>query len=232
MSPTRSSSSSGPRSTSTPRPGPGSTAAASPGGPASTRSGSGASTPTPCSRNGALTRAPTTALPGTARCACSRRTPRRPCSRPPASCWRRSGSSPEPALGDLAFSLTGSSAAPRDRGGWPSSAPRSRTSARSSGRRSRSFRAGLHPDQDDLRDLLRGRAARPGREGRVRVPRGGGPVSEHARRPVPALPRGPRGVRPHRPHLRGPSARVICSATGCSPAPRSRRRSASAPRSG
>ena len=55
-------------------------------------------------------------------------------------------------------------------------------------------RSGLQANQDRQWHLLRIGAAGPRREGRARVPGRGLAVPEHARRPVPALPRGARRV--------------------------------------
>ena len=93
-------------------------------------------------------------------------------------------------------------------------------------------RPGLPADQDRQRHLLRVRAARPRRQGRVRVPGRGLAVPEHARRPLPALPRGARRVRPDRPPLRTTTRAATCSATGCSRGRRSPTPSASTPSDG
>ena len=92
--------------------------------------------------------------------------------------------------------------------------------------------AELQADQGGLGHLLRGRAARSRRQGRLRLPGRGRAVPEHAGRPLPALPRGARGVRSDRPALRRASARLRPERLGL-PAPGLLGgRARSAPRSG
>ena len=78
--------------------------------------------------------------------------------------------------------------------------------ARSGGRQA--ARSGLPRHQDQVRHLLRPRAARARRQGGVRLPRRGRAVHGHARRPLPPLLRGAPGFRADRPPLHRAPART------------------------
>ena len=128
---------------------------------------------------------------------------------------------PDLAPADLSLTLCRRARPERRRArGWRSWRPRARICSTSSGRRSSGCRA---PDcrriKDHVGDLLRGRAARARGQGRVRVPRRGRAVPEHARRP-----RACSSPRPAPPSTGSTASTPIiraatCSATGCSRLP-------------
>ena len=231
-SPTRSSSSSARRSTSTPRRGPGSTAARSPRRAGVNAFGFGGinahAVLEECDRRSDRRR---TAPPwdsevcileaGVGRPSCAERAQRAARAR-----WRARARF---TLADLALhAQPASSGERRRRGGWRSSRPRSTTCATKLAQADReAARPGLRADQDDVAgSTTRREPLGPRGEGRVRVPGRGRAVPEHARRPVPALPRGARRVRPDRPALRRPPARAPAQRLGVPAAGVLRRRSA------
>ena len=184
------------------------------GGPASTPSASAASTPTRCSRSGTGRRPPShRAAVGQRGLHPRGRLRAGAGSRRPASCAAALDAGRAPALADLALH-----ARPRTRPGAPT--PRRLAIVASS---TEDLRQKLGqaieklwstPTAQRIKTMsgiyYEARAPRPRGKGRVRVPRRGRAVPEHARRAVPAVRRGPRCVRPDRPALRRAPARAIC----------------------
>ena len=178
-----------------------------------------------------------TAAAGTARCASSRRSRRRrwPSAAGELARERLAAERPElDARRPRAARSAASSARERpSRGAWRSSrlARRPAQEARPGGREA--ARPRLRTDQDDVAAST----TRPSRSAATAkvvfvFPGRGRPVPEHARRPVPAVPRGARGVRPHRPALRRSPARPPAQRLGVPAARVLRRGAPRAPRRG